>query len=80
MEKKISELARMVLERRRQGKCVGCGAEMVAGEPFQETRVSYKGERWIELRCRQCSDDLAWAFWPEDYGPFPHQRHNPGRC
>jgi hypothetical protein len=62
-----------------KARCVDCGAEVLHGQ-LHEMRVR-KGEKaWIERRCRECADKLAWALWPEDYGPCPYQRHAAGRC
>jgi hypothetical protein len=60
-------------------KCVDCGAEVLFGQ-MHEMRVR-KGERtWVEHRCRECTEEYAAAFWPDDYGPCPYQRHAAGRC
>ena len=59
-------------------RCVGCGAQFIAGEPMHCLRVAtYNADGSneqvrLEHRCRECSELLAWALWPEDYGPCPH--------
>ena len=61
-------------------RCVDCRGLIVYG-PRHDTRVSSGGESWVETRCLVCSNALAWACWPEDWGPYPHP-HSAigGRC
>jgi hypothetical protein len=63
-----------------QGRCVQCGAEIVYGEKPHEMEVHLEAETRIELRCRLCAEEYAWGSWPDDFGPFPFQFHQPGKC
>jgi RNase P subunit RPR2 len=58
-------------------RCKACGAEIIYGDPH-EMRVTEHGITRVEIRCQSCADDYAWWLWPEDWGPFPHQRHRAG--
>jgi hypothetical protein len=60
--------------------CVDCGAEIIAGEPPHELKVHRGAQTWIEFRCRECADNLAWALWPEDFGPCPYHKRVSGRA
>ena len=60
-------------------KCIDCGGEVVHGEKLHEMTVREPLEggstiTYVEMRCRQCADDYAADFWPEDYGPCPYHR------
>ena len=56
--------------------CVACRAYVVGNEPPHEFKVNGRPE----LRCRECADELAWAFWCEEtMGPNPFAgRHKAG--
>jgi hypothetical protein len=56
--------------------CIGCGGELIAGEPLASTLVTeYAKEgvrRFTAFRCRDCMEDFACACWDEESrGPYP---------
>ena len=61
-------------------QCVDCRAEVTHGAAFHKMEVHRGSKTWTELRCLSCAEYLAWAMWPEDFGPCPYQRHDAGRC
>jgi hypothetical protein len=61
-------------------RCIDCGAEIIFGKPHELQVTEADGVTHTEIRCDSCSVDLAWAFWSEDWGPFPHQRHQAGNA
>ena len=60
--------------------CIECRAEVIGNEPPHELKVTRGNVTTVELRCKECADGLAWAFWCEEtMGPNPFAgRHKAG--
>jgi hypothetical protein len=53
--------------------CCDCNGRLIYGAPLHKRKWQRGDRNGVEYRCQHCSEVLAIALWPEDFGACPHQ-------